>query len=105
MDARSKANFINAVAGGQSVPCPRCNAMNKATAKFCVACGAPLARKEEDSAVPFAPAKRAEPAPPETAEKTVRPAVEYQEPESVFAEGLPDWDIEPPQVVVRRKRK
>ena len=28
----------------------------------------------------------------------------YVEPKSVFAEGLPEWTIEPPQVVVRRKR-
>lgn len=27
----------------------------------------------------------------------------YKEPESVFANGLPSWDIIPPQIMVRRK--
>ena len=36
----------------------------------------------------------------------VKPApVVYEEEPSVFAQGLPEWDIVPPQVVVRRKRK
>ena len=25
--------------------------------------------------------------------------------DSIFAEGLPSWDIEPPQVLVRRKKR
>ena len=29
----------------------------------------------------------------------------YEEPVSVFAQGLPEWSVEPPQVMVRRKRK
>ncbi|MDU7015373.1 MAG: hypothetical protein E6355_00420 [Streptococcus mitis] len=28
-----------------------------------------------------------------------------EEPMSVFAEGLPSWDIVPPQLLVRRKRQ
>ena len=30
---------------------------------------------------------------------------EYQEPVSVFAQGLPSWDVVPPQIMVRRKKK
>lgn len=34
------------------------------------------------------------------------PAVEVNdEPESVFAEGLPSWSVEPPVIMVRRRRK
>lgn len=40
----------------------------------------------------FTPAKAEEAAP-----------VKYVEPENVFAQGLPEWSLEPPQVVVRRK--
>ena len=29
----------------------------------------------------------------------------HEEPISVFAEGLPSWDIVPPQLLVRRKRQ
>lgn len=30
-------------------------------------------------------------------------APKYVEPTSVFADGLPEWDIVPPQVMVRRR--
>ena len=39
MDAKSKANFINSVAAGTNVPCPKCGASNKADSKFCISCG------------------------------------------------------------------
>ena len=41
MDAKSKANFINSVAAGTNIPCPKCGASNKADSKFCV----PVAKK------------------------------------------------------------
>lgn len=179
MDAKSKANFINSVAGGQGIPCPNCNTLNEADSRFCIACGTPLSPKKPENAVPFAaaepvqeptpgaepsqepafaaaPAQEKDPVPtaepsqqqpfptaepsqqqpfptaepsqqpfaaaepsrppvrprpvqsrPKQAEqpKPAAPTVKYVEPESVFAEGLPSWDIEPPQVVVRRKRR
>lgn len=115
MDAKSKANFINSVAGGQGIPCPNCSTLNEADSKFCIACGTPLTQKKPENAVPFATAEpgqepvRPKPVPekPKQAEqpKSAEPTVKYTEPESVFAEGLPSWDIEPPQVVVRRKRR
>lgn len=182
MDAKSKANFINSVAGGQGIPCPNCNTLNEADSRFCIACGTPLSQKKPENAVPFAaaepvqeptptsaaassqeptptpaaepsqepafaaaPSQEKEPVPAAepsqqpfpTAEpsqqqpfaaaepsrppvrprpvqsrtkqaeqpKSAAPTEKYVEPESVFAEGLPSWDIEPPQVVVRRKRR
>ncbi|MBR5307803.1 MAG: zinc ribbon domain-containing protein [Clostridia bacterium] len=50
----------------------------------------------------FPPAKEASEAAPETKAAQETPVHEYVEPKSVFAEGLPEWSIEPPQVVVRR---
>lgn len=172
MDAKSKANFINSVAGGQGIPCPNCNTLNEADSRFCIACGTPLSQKKPENAVPFAaaepvqeptptsaaassqeptptpaaaPSQEKEPVPAaepsqqpfptaepsqqqpfaaaEPSRSPVRPrpvqsrtkqaeqpksaasTEKYVEPESVFAEGLPSWDIEPPQVVVRRKRR
>lgn len=109
MDAKSRANFINSIANGQNIPCPKCNTLNEADSKFCVACGTPLEKKAEDINVPFVPVRKME----EEKEvidnkepvKKVAPIQEYKEPESVFAKGLPVWDIEPPQVMVRRRRK
>lgn len=93
MDAKSKANFINAVASGANVPCPKCGASNKADSKFCVSCGAEIAAVQEtqNNTPAFEPAK-------EVPTKTIK----YVEPNNVFAQGLPDWSIEPPQVMVRR---
>ena len=31
--------------------------------------------------------------------------IRYEEPEYAFAKGLPNWNIEPPQVMVRRRKK
>lgn len=93
MDAKSKANFINSVASGTNVPCPKCGTNNKSDSKFCISCGAEIAVPQEaQNNVPaFEPAKEA-PA------KTIK----YVEPNNVFAQGLPNWSIEPPQVMVRR---
>lgn len=153
MDAKSKANFINSVAGVQKIPCPNCNTLNDADSIFCAICGTKIGSEQEDtvvsvedsqmqnnnqvstenisldqtmttssSSVPaFAPARVSE-------EKNVnreqsseqkpkahiaKPAFQMAEPEpeevteemSIFAEGLPGWDMVPPQVVVRRKSK
>lgn len=94
MDAKSKANFINSVASGANVPCPKCGAINKSDNKFCISCGADITVPQEaqNNAPAFEPAKE-EPA------KTIK----YVEPNNVFAQGLPNWSIEPPQVMVRRR--
>lgn len=160
MDAKSKANFINAVAGGQKTPCPACNSINEKDALFCfscgqnltlwdssiakceenetvfcsecktinegsslfcASCGAKLVKKEKTPA--FSPVKRTREnnnsvkLEDNLMEKTVKTfeeqafrvamPIEDEETEevSVFAQGLPAWDIVPPHVMVRRKRK
>lgn len=109
MDAKSKANFINSIAGGQNIPCPKCNNLNEADAKFCTSCGTKLVRKIEEDNVPVTPLKKVEKVKQFEDNKELvnqtAPVQEYKEPESIFAEGLPSWNIEPPQVMVRRKRK
>lgn len=133
MDAKTRASFVNSVGGGGKVPCPKCNTLNEAGSSFCMLCGAKLAEETPVSssapfapaepapeapaapaAVPFAPAEPAPAATPFAAVKEVQPAAvqaaaarpvpQAEEPESVFAEGLPDWDVVPPQVMVRRKK-
>lgn len=109
MDAKSKANFINSVASGQEVACPDCQTKNKAGSKFCIGCGKKLIEENTnvDNKPAFAqvetpvanePVKMME-------EMPVKKNFKYVEPESVFAQGLPSWNIEPPQVVIRRKHK
>ena len=139
MNARSKADFINSVAGGM-IPCPNCQKLNEPDSKFCEACGTRLLKPEEPKPAEtpaFEPVKKAEPSvapafepvkkvepsvapafePVKKVEPSVAPALEpvkntevrrkevYQEPKSVFAKGLPDWDMVPPQVMVRRKKR
>lgn len=152
MDAKMRANFINQVAGGQKVPCPSCNTLNDADARFCIGCGKKLeapAPSEAPAAptkaaptpvapapaaptpaapapvapIPVAPtpaapafnqAKKAAPAAPVPKREAPKKRVfnfaepdmeEYDDSVSVFAQGLPAWDMVPPQVVVRRKAK
>ena len=150
MDAKSKANFINSVAGAQKIPCPNCNTLNDADSMFCAICGTKIGSEPEEaninaeapqvlndnqantsldqatttsssSALAFAPAHPkdekniSEPQAVEQKPKSdaAKPAFQMATPEpeelpeevSVFAEGLPNWDMVPPQVVVRRKSK
>ena len=98
MDARSKAEFINSVAANNTLTCQRCGATNEPDSMFCISCGAAL--KQESP--------KTEPAFSQTKEEKANAApssvpVAYDEPEAIFADGLPDWDILPPQVVVRRR--
>lgn len=92
MDAKSKAKFINSVAAGTNIPCPKCGASNKAGSKFCIFCGEEIVAPKADNAPAFAPVK-----------ETPAKAAKYAEPSSAFAEGLPAWSIEPPQIMVRRR--
>ena len=95
MDAKSRADFINSVASGTNVPCPKCGTNNESDSKFCISCGAEITVSQEgqNSTSAFDAVKEVVP------DKTVK----YVEPNNVFAQGLPDWSIEPPQVMVRSR--
>lgn len=117
MDAKARANFINSVASGESFPCPKCNTLNDPDSLFCASCGAPLQQgsaaeeKQEDIPLPFAPIQNAQSNPVSDSEPAV-PVLksaplsveEPSGPESAFAEGLPAWDLVPPEMVIRRKK-
>ena len=99
MDAKSRANFINSVVSGTkdaNIICPECETIHTPDCKFCIICGADLSvpPKVQKDTPAFEPAK-----------EVITPAVtvKYVEPNNVFAQGLPDWSIEPPQVMVRRR--
>lgn len=123
MDAKSKAQFINSVAGGQGIPCPSCNTLNEPDSLFCVSCGTKLItddfqtasqtekRQEQQVFKKIVPEEEKK----EVTEKEISEKQPFQvfveavdddlKEVSVFAQGLPAWDIVPPQVVVRRKTK
>ena len=115
MDAKTKANFINSVAAGEVVPCPTCGAANRPDSAFCISCGAKMAAQSAAASSAPALAPVAEEAPTAPAAPAFAPVAEtapatpdlsaasYEEPASVFADGLPAWDIVPPQVMVRRR--
>lgn len=103
MDAKSKANFINSVAAGQTIPCPNCGTANEPDSKHCISCGAELSPPAAASAPAFAQISEEPQQQPrqEPQQKTEKPS-RNTEPTPVFADGLPSWDIVPPQVMVRR---
>ncbi len=125
MDAKMRANFINSVGIGKKIPCPSCNTLNDANSNFCRTCGTKLGKlpspaNEIKEKTAFTPVKGKESSETEVmkleqeikkpekniAFKFVEPIVEEEEePASVFAQGLPSWDIVPPQIMVRRKDK
>lgn len=96
MDAKSRANFINSVASGAGIPCPGCGTLNKPDSRFCISCGSeitsPATKEPKNTAPAFEPVKESAPKAPA-----------YEEPSSAFAHGLPEWSLEPPQVVIRRR--
>ncbi len=116
MSAASRAEFINSAASGKMIPCLNCNTQNEPEALFCCVCGTKLVRKnsseeafqkvssdsakKKSSSVSIA--KSDSPAFAPAVKSTLK---EDEEPTSVFADGLPEWSIEPPQVVVRRKKR
>ena len=104
MDARSKASFVNAVADGQLLVCPNCQFGNPLDSRFCIKCGHQLKEnKPVDTAPAFASVEET-PAVSQSPAFTSVPVVqEEEEPKSAFAQGLPEWSLEPPMMVVRRK--
>lgn len=97
MDAKIKASFINSMTNDSMISCSKCGTKNNSDSKFCLSCGAELDVPQNESAsAPAFPQHAEEPA-------TAIPAsAPYIEPESVFAEGLPSWNVEPPQLIVKR---
>lgn len=101
MDVRSKADYINMAASESVKICQACQSVNDADANFCVTCGEDL--PSVDSKNEIGNGEMAFSTVDETAATEER-FQHYQEPESVFAEGLPEWTLEPPQMIVRRRR-
>ncbi len=126
MDAKSKAEFINSVAEGEAIPCPNCNSLNEPDSIFCSSCGSELKKHESikeneamEDKVDVADVdsknsdvtdeiKQTSRKGTESSSKPAFQSVTIDEEEteeiSVFAEGLPEWDVVPPNVMVRRKK-
>lgn len=68
-------NSSDVVKGKKMAACPKCGTLNDMHYGVCFRCGSALNSQDSD------------------------------EPKSAFASGLPEWDIEPPHVMVRRKRR
>lgn len=93
MDAKSRASFINSFGAGQNIPCPKCGKPNTSDCLYCVYCGSAMkAAPSSNNAPAFTPVK----------ETPAAVVAQQEEHTSAFAEGLPAWDIVPPQVLVRR---
>lgn len=111
MNARLRANFINSVADTTKIPCPRCQQLNESDSKFCFSCGTtllPESKNTENQGISL----KSQPDGGQIHAATLQAfAAEEvisspdQKEESVFAQGLPAWNLVPPQVPVRRIRR
>jgi hypothetical protein len=93
------AMILNQIADGQKIQCNSCGSMNDPDSAVCAACGAVLLAKPasaQEAAFSSAVPERSEPA---------ASVVQAQIPMPAFADGLAEWDLLPPQVVVRRLKK
>lgn len=111
------------------VVCPACHTVLEPDAVFCFSCGTrikdlnademeafpeqsidaaenagPAFRPVDEDAVKPEPAAVKRPVQKRTI-NFAAPVEEKEEEVSVFAQGLPSWDVVPPQVVVRRMKK
>lgn len=118
MDAKQRASFINSI-GTQpgTAPKPETATVSSAEEESGMASPTPFAAVGEtapltslsDAAPKAAHVSQSAPASafaavedrPATA---VSAAVQAEEEENAFAQGLPDWDLVPPQLAVRRRR-
>ncbi|NLB62360.1 MAG: zinc ribbon domain-containing protein, partial [Clostridiales bacterium] len=71
--------------------CKGCGKQIKTDAKFCASCGTAV---EKDLSAP---------AFEEIGQNPVNEPIVYVEPIKVFANGLPEWNLEPPELVQRRR--
>lgn len=125
MTVKAKVDFINAVANGSKIPCPECESENKPEARFCTICGTALVKPEVKGNKPDSTTVAKE-APQSVAAKSVQPLImpkknsetpiipkpkaeprevipsDFEE-QSAFANGLPPWTLEPPQILVKRR--
>lgn len=112
MDGKSKADFVNSAASDQSRICLKCQTLNRAGARFCITCGENLEENKNKkmeqmtkSSLPFASIGKEPKVNENTDTQPVHDSLRgYHEPEGIFANGLPIWTVEPPQVMVRRKK-
>jgi len=91
MDAKNKAKFILSSTGPE-VTCPSCGARNKPSDEICSSCGGSLVKPAAETTPAFT-----------QKQNESKPVVTVVEETSAFAQGLPAWDLVPPQVVVRRR--
>lgn len=102
MDAKSKSDFIKQV-NQDRIYCTACGESNPANRKVCFQCGAPLKNGDAPAQDAFDSFPEIDETPAASANKPAEPVSTYVEPPKAFAEGLPEWSIEPPQVMVRRR--
>lgn len=102
MSAKKRAAFINAVAEKMSIPCPSCNSANEPDSKFCYVCGTQLEAPSPSADSSNLSLSKTNEAAFGSINSSLQ--VSAETPKGIFAEGLPEWNLEPPQVVVRRRR-
>lgn len=92
------------------IVCPVCGMKNQMGQEYCNNCGcglkkvaAQMAAQSSESTDNGQKSGVAFKSIDDEARTASTPKTKYKAPPTVFAEGLPDWDIVPPQILVKRR--
>lgn len=95
MSVKNKNVFSKTDGSGSIVLCSACGAKNKCDDKNCYACGAKLDVHNDKNmeTLAFQPVK-------ESNDTNIQHSTTST---NAFAQGLPSWTVEPPQIMIRRR--
>lgn len=91
----ANAKFVNSAANGSIMSCPVCGAGNDAGCNYCHSCGNKLTFSQ-NSISSNSPQKEEVKFMDQSENNTEKNK------DLAFAQGLPEWSLEPPQMMVRR---
>ena len=105
------SNITTDVCSNTKITCPYCSSINENDSNFCYSCGGKLPHNDVEHVNSQENTARVEKINNVDDNHTLIkkhieihvPTIEVDE-ESIFAKDLPEWNIEPPQLPVRRVR-
>lgn len=93
----ANAKFINSAANGSIITCPVCGAGNDTDSNYCHSCGNKLTFSQNSVSSDLPQKEEGVKFMDQSENNTEK--YKYL----AFAQGLPEWSLEPPQMMIRRR--